>query len=144
MIIAVLLLIFSGCIDQGALDCPRWRRDSDHATCPQRSTRLFLDCRDLSQGYQIELIRTSDDERLYINLLTWQLPAGTMDIAIQVDDTPPESYPIQVMEGGQRILLGGAAKSTLVDALARGCTITLYLAHRKAVIHPSNFEVYTS
>lgn len=136
----ILLLMSVVCCTRKPSACPTWRLDSDHATCPQqRSRRLSLLCMTATQNYEIEFIRRWDEDRLYVNLLTFRVPCGEIRMGVEVNDDPVEEYTAQVMEGGQRLLMDAAATNRMLNALWNGCCVKLYVTDRYATIFPSNF-----
>lgn len=100
---------------------------------------MYFEENSIGQNYSIEIVRDAHGDRFYINLLTFCVPCGKVAIGIQVEGSPPATYSVEVMEGGQRLLLDGEAACQVVEALSNDLPVTLYLANRQTKLIPANF-----
>lgn len=102
---------------------------------------MYYEEETFSQKYAVELVRDSKGDRFYINLMSFSVPFGSMEIGIEPEGGDVAIHYVQVMEGGQRLLLDGSGTCLIVESLLNGQQVTLYLAKRQATLMPANFSL---
>lgn len=98
-----------------------------------------------SKGLELEIMRGSYGQRCYLNVLKQKvLPAqgytNRTNLIVTIENKP-SIFIVDIMEGGQKLLLSNDASQTIIDALRT--KKTLQIAIPNTLIHgqlkPSNF-----
>lgn len=128
---------------QGCCKPCDWDLESIQTRCPEfNSSRLHSLHKANYLGLELEIVRSTACERVYLNIHGCPLPCGA-DSAVQVQVEEQEKVTIQatLFEGGQRLLLEDSGAQMIIQALCDGLLVTLQVGQYTTEFSPGNFGV---
>lgn len=129
----VLFLIFLSSCSQ---NCPQWKRQDICSVCPeQSSSRYYVSPPGLFCLLELEFIRDCEDMRLYVNILSVQIPEneqtpGQTPVTVLIDNEESQIMATR-FAGGQRFLLPNDSRDQIICALNSGHCVTLSISRYK-------------
>ena len=142
-VVAILLLFFiTSCFSKS--HDPAWVLQKNvtekHA---YNSGKLSYPAQSQFNGIEIELMKSSRDLRLYLNVFTRSIPSASNDpskalVSLNIAGKQTDFFADR-FEGGQRLLLPQNALDTILEALQQDSTIEITLTGYRATISPDRF-----
>ena len=114
-----------------------------HSPC-YNSGRMFLATDLLAPYFEMELVRSPSDLRLYLNILVLEAPPHPNDpsrtcVTIFWENDSLTVYP-HLFKGGQRLLFPPDVTQFLINKLLNDQSFTISLGRRKCEVVPGNFK----
>jgi len=99
-------------------------------------------------GLEVELVRNSIDERMYLNVFTSAIVGSDEDLTkakvfVVIDDVPEEVY-ASILKGNQRVLMPEESTAKIITALQQGQKVILATGRFEEEVRVLNFsEAYS-
>lgn len=145
-VVAILLFLF---LFPSIFSCSTpcaWVYDDVETACSQyNSSRIYLTRHHPDTGIDVEIIRTRDGMRMYLNFSSFPIKSlahdstkGEVCILINGSSTIVEAFRF---EGGQRLLLPCSGTHLIIESLLVGTPVTLSTGCYREVLTPQNFRL---
>lgn len=136
------LFFFTAC----SKPCPKWQFQKIVSSCPHFSAgKIYLPPENPGSGLELEIARTSDDIRMYLNVFSLGVcPSieNKVPLLLIINDIRYEAL-AEVFQGGQRVLLPAEIYAPILEALYSDVLITIYIGrYREAIFGPGYQTVH--
>lgn len=131
------LLLIASCTPS----CRQWQLETACAACPNTPiAKLYLPPEASYCGLEIEFARCGSDVRMYINVFSVPFPCevSSVEIKVSIDDVSFTSD-VEVLEGGQRLLVPIDTTNQIIEALANCQTVSIRAGRYSSTLLSCNF-----
>jgi hypothetical protein len=130
---------FSSC----SKPCPQWEFQNITSSCPHfNAGKISLYPENPGSGLELEIARTSDDLRMYLNVFSLgvcPLAENKVPVVIIISDHRYEVL-ADVFQGGQRFLLPAEIYTPILEALFSDEMVTISVGRYRENIFGSGFQ----